>query len=182
MSHPILTDGANKALDHLRHELATIRTGRANPAVIEELAVACYGGVSPLQQLAAISAPEPRLLVVQPWDAALVKDIEKALSQSNLGITPVVDGKVIRLPIPAMTEDRRSELIKTVNVKAEEARVRIRNAREEAMKQLKHDEKSGVQSADAVATAMKGVQQAVAGANVTIGELVTAKTIEISTI
>lgn len=182
MSHPIFSDGAAKALDHLRHELLTIRTGRANPAVVEDLPVSCYGGVSPLQQLAAISAPEPRLLIVQPWDASTVKDIEKALSQSNLGITPVVDGKIIRLPIPAMTAERRSELIKTLNVKAEEARVRVRNAREETMKQLKNDEKTGVQSADTVATAMKSVQQSVAETNATISDLVTAKTEEISTI
>lgn len=182
MSHPLFDDSAAKALEHLQHELSTIRTGRANPALIEDVPVACYGGMSPLQQVAAISAPEPRLLVVQPWDASLTKDIEKALSQSNLGITPVVDGKIIRLPIPTMTEERRAELLKVVNVKAEETRVRLRGAREDAMKQLKLAEKNGTQSADAVAAGMKDVQHAVEEATKKIAELVAHKSEELTTI
>lgn len=182
MSHPIFDAGATKALEHLEHELQTIRTGRANPALIEDLQISCYGSVSPLQQVAAISAPEPRLLVVQPWDPAVIKEIEKALNQSSLGISPVNDGKIIRLPIPPMTEERRHDLLKVVNVKAEEARVRLRAAREEAMKELKQAEKNGDQSADAVAAEMKGVQLAVDDATKKIADLVQQKTEEITTI
>lgn len=182
MSHPLFTTGADKALEHLRQELATIRTGRANPSIIETLPVECYGGVSPLQEVAAISTPEPRLLLVQPWDPSIVKEIEKALRQSNLGINPVVDGKNIRLPIPPMTEERRTELLKVVNSKAEETRVRLRVAREEAMKQLKADEKSGAQSEDAVAVAMKELQQMVEEKTKDISNLVNQKTEEIITI
>lgn len=182
MSHPTFEEGASKALEHLQHELSTIRTGRANPSVIEDISVSCYGGISPLQQLAAISAPEPRLLVVQPWDTSILKDIEKAISQSNLGVNPVVDGKIIRLPIPPMTEERRVDLLKVVNSKAEEARVRLRAAREEAMKELKNDEKSGAQSADAVAAAMKDVQQAVEAATKSIAQMVEQKTNEVTLI
>lgn len=182
MSHPRFDEGATKALEHLQHELRTIRTGRANPSVVEEISVSCYGGQSPLQQVAAISAPEPRLLVIQPWDASVTKDIEKALTQSSLGITPVVDGKIIRLPFPPMSEERRNELLKVVNSKAEEARVRLRAAREDAMKELKADEKSGAQSADAVASAMKNVQNAVEEMNTAITDMVKAKTEEITTI
>lgn len=182
MSHPLFETGAQKALDHLHQELSTIRTGRANPAVIETMSVECYGATSPLQEVAAISAPEPRLLVIQPWDPSIVKDIEKALRQSNLGINPVVDGKLIRLPFPPMTAERRTELLKVVNTKAEETRVRLRAAREEAMKQLKNDEKSGVQSEDAVAVAMKGLQQAVEAKTAEIAGLVSRKTEEITTI
>lgn len=182
MSHPIFTAGAAKALDHLRQELSTIRTGRANPSIIESLPVECYGAISPLQELAAISAPEPRLLVVQPWDPSIVKDIEKSLRQSTLGINPVVDGKIIRLPIPPMNEERRAELLKVVNSKAEEARVRLRGAREEAMRQLKHDEKSGLQSEDIVAAAMKELQQAIETATAEIAEMVERKNEEIITI
>ncbi len=182
MSHPLFTAGADKALEHLHQELNTIRTGRANPGVIAALPIECYGAVSPLQEVAAISAPEPRLLVVQPWDPSIVKDIAKALRQSSLGINPVVDGKLIRLPIPPMTEERRSDLLKVVNTKAEEARVRLRAAREEAMKQLKSDEKSGAQSEDAVVVAMKELQQAVEATTAAIADLVNRKTGEITTI
>lgn len=182
MSHPLFTVAAEKALNHLRHELSGLRTGRANPSLIESLPVECYGSTSTLQQVAAISAPEPRLLVVQPWDPSVIKDIEKSINQSNVGINPVVDGKLIRLPIPPMTAERRADLLKIVHSKAEEAKVRLRIGREEAMKALKEDEKTGTKSADAVATAMKQVQQALDEATVAITEIVEQKTEELNTI
>ncbi len=149
---------ADKAIDHLQQELLTIRTGRATPSVIEQIMVDAYGSQTPLQQLAAISAPEPRLLVVQPWDPSVIKDIEKALSQSSLGINPVVDGKLIRLPFPAMTEERRLQLTKAVNEHGEVTRVRIRGIREELIKELRKDEKDGKLSEDVLALELKNLQ------------------------
>src|SRR5690242_2544372 len=114
----LVAAAAADTLEYLERELATLRTGRANPAMVENIPVDCYGGRSPLQQVASISAPEPRLLLVQPWDPSIIKDIEKALSASSLGISPVVDGKNIRLPLPIMTEERRTALQKVVQEKA----------------------------------------------------------------
>ncbi len=170
------------AIENFERELATLRTGRANPAMIEDLAVECYGARSPLNQLASISAPEPRLLVVQPWDASVTKDIEKALASSSLGISPVVDGKVIRLPIPAMTEERRTSLLKVVQEKAEQTRVRIRGAREEEMKDLKQQERDGAVSEDAMEVASKDVQAQVDDAVAAIAQKIEAKTKEIMTV
>ncbi len=182
MSTHTFSQQLTDALTHLDNELASIRTGRANPALIENLMVLSYGAPTPLQQLASISAPEPRLLVVQPWDPSIIKDIEKALGQSNLGINPVVDGKLIRLPIPAMTEDRRKELLRTVQEQAEATRVRFRLAREEMMKKLKADEKAGTQSEDAVAVAMKQLQQELDEAMESIKQRIDKKTEELMTI
>lgn len=149
---------ADKALEHLHNELSTIRTGRANPALIENLMIEAYGTLTPLQQLAAISAPEPRLLVVQPWDPGVIKDIERSIGASSLGISPVVDGKLIRLPFPPMTEERRQSLVKLVNEKGEETRVRVRGIREGLMKQLKAAEKEGTLSEDAASAEQKNLQ------------------------
>lgn len=163
-------------------ELGTIRTGRASPRLIEDLPIECYGQRTPLQQLASINAPEPQLLVVQPWDASLVKDIEKALSQSKLGINPVVDGKVIRLPFPSMTEERRKELLKSVGQQAEEAKISIRHIREEQLKKLKQQEKDGQLSEDDLALATKQLQQAIDAAVQLIDTTVASKTQELMTL
>lgn len=179
---PSLNEAINKAIDHFRRELTGLRTGRANPAMIEEIGVEAYGAITPLLQLAAIHSPEPRLLVVQPWDPAVIKDIEKALSQSSLGITPVVDGKNIRLPFPAMTEERRQDLLKVVHEKAEQTRIRLRAAREEEIKRLRADEKNGVISEDALATATKQVQTAINLSQEQIEQAVKTKTAEILTV
>ena len=129
-----------KSVAAVTRQFGEVRGGRASPALAEHLTVAYYGTPTPLKQLAAITAPEPRMLVVQPWDGSLVQEIEKAILQSGLGITPQVDGKVLRLPIPALTVERRNELIKLVHKMAEEDRVAIRTVRRdanEAIKQLK---------------------------------------------
>ena len=131
-----------KAIAAVSRELSEIRGGRANPAFVEHVTVDYYGAATPLKQLAAVTAPEPRLLVVQPWDATLVQDIEKAILKAGLGITPNVDGKIIRLPIPALTGERRQELTKLVHKVAEESRVTIRTLRRDAnesVKKLKGD-------------------------------------------
>lgn len=126
-----------RAVATVTREFAEIRGGRATPAFVEHITVEYYGTATPLKQLAAVTAPEPRLLVIQPWDAKLVPDIEKAIQKSDLGISPVVDGKLIRLPIPALTGDRREELTKLVHKIAEEGRVSIRTIRRDANEAVK---------------------------------------------
>ena len=123
MIDTFLQDGEQRmgqAVDHLRHELAGIRTGYASPTLLEELSVDYYGQSTPLKQIAGISAPEARLLVVQPWDQAALPDIEKAIIASDLGITPSNDGRVIHLPIPPLSEDRRRDLVRIVRQRAED--------------------------------------------------------------
>lgn len=176
------TSHIQQTLDHLRKEFSILRTGRANPALIEDLAVDAYGTKTPLMQLASISAPEPRLLVVQPWDASVIKDIEKALSQSSLGVTPVVDGKTIRLPLPTMTEERRVAMSKTVHEKAEEARVRVRNAREEEMKGVKQLEQDGDLSQDSAEVERAHIQKEVETTNEKIQSMTKEKIDEIMTV
>lgn len=126
-----------KAVEALKKDLSGIRTGRASPALIERLPIEYYGATTPLNQLAGISAPEPRLLVVQPWDRSAMGAIEKGILKSELGLNPTNDGKVIRLAIPTLTEERRRELVKFVKGKVEEGKVAIRNLRREAVADLK---------------------------------------------
>jgi ribosome recycling factor len=129
-----------KAIAAVTRELSEVRGGRANPGLVEHLVVDYYGAPTPLRQLAAITAPEPSMIMIQPWDSKAASDIEKAIQKASLGITPVVEGKVIRLPIPPLTGERRQELIKVVNRMAEEGRVNLRGLRRdanEAVKKLK---------------------------------------------
>lgn len=123
-------------------ELTEIRGGRATPSLVEHVVVDYYGAATPLRQLAAITAPEPNLLIIQPWDGKVAADIEKAIQKASLGVTPVLDGKLVRVPIPSLTGERREELTKLVHKMAEEGRVHIRTIRRdanEAVKQLKTD-------------------------------------------
>jgi ribosome recycling factor len=123
----------SKAMDALRRDLATVRTGRASPGLLDRVSVDYYGTSTPLNQLAGISVPEPRMLVVQPWDRGSIGAIEKAIQRSELGLNPSSDGQVIRLAIPALTEERRKQLVKTVHQLTEEAKVSVRNIRRDAM-------------------------------------------------
>ncbi|TAN34528.1 ribosome recycling factor [bacterium] len=132
-----------KSVDHFAAELATIRTGRANPALIDKVMVPYYGTSTPLNQLAQISAPEPRLLVVQVYDRSQIGAVEKALRTSEQGLNPASDGQVIRVPIPPLTEERRREYVKLVRQKAEEARVAIRNVRRDEIHRVDQMQKSG---------------------------------------
>ena len=171
-----------KTLDHLDQETQSIRTGRANPALIEHLVVECYGAKSPLQQVASISSPEPQTLTIQPWDPSVLKDIERALTQSSLGITPVVDSRVIRLPFPPMTEERRIELTKVVREKGEQAKISIRTAREEAVKESRRAERDGQLSEDALEQALKNLQDRVQKANGQVDQTVAKKVEELQRI
>jgi len=132
-----------KSLEHFSSELSTIRTGRANPALIDKVMVPYYGTPTPLNQLAQISAPEPRLLVVQVYDKSQMGTIEKALRTGEQGLNPSSDGQVIRVPIPPLTEERRREYVKLVRQKAEEARVAIRNVRRDEIHRIDQMEKRG---------------------------------------
>ncbi len=137
------SDKMHKAVGHLQEEFAGIRTGRATPGLVEKLKVDYYGQETPLQQLAGFSVPEPRLLVISPYDKGSMAAIEKAIQASDLGINPSNDGQVVRLAFPALTEDRRRELVKVVKHRAEEARVAVRNIRRQARHELESLEKDG---------------------------------------
>lgn len=133
-----------KAIQTVAHEFLTVRTGRVSPTLLENIKVDYYGTPTPLTHLATVSAPEPLLLIVQPWDRNIIKDIEKALLQSDLGVNPSNDGQIIRVPFPPLTEERRKEFVKLVSKMAEEGRVAIRNLRREAnekLRKLKDDHK-----------------------------------------
>ena len=125
------------ATDALTREFAGVRTGRANASLLDGVRVEAYGNLTPINQLASVSVPDPRTIVIQPWDASQMKEIEKGIAKSDLGLTPSNDGKVIRLTVPSLTEERRKQLAKTVGKFAEDARVAIRNARREANDKLK---------------------------------------------
>jgi ribosome recycling factor len=131
-----IEDKMDKAVAALRSDLLVIRTGRASPALVEKLVVECYGSSMPLNQMATIAVPEPRLLTIRPWDISVIGNIEKAILKSDLGLTPNNDGKIIRLPIPALTDERRRDLSKMVSRRAEEARVAIRNLRRDGLKEI----------------------------------------------
>lgn len=127
-----------KAMDALHHNLETVRTGRANPSLVDRVQVDYYGSTMPLNQLASISAPEARLVVIQPWDRGSIGPIEKAIMQSDLGLTPNNDGQVIRITIPTLTEERRKQLVKVVHSATEDGKVAVRNIRRDALHQTKN--------------------------------------------
>jgi ribosome recycling factor len=146
MIDPVLRDAESKmakSVEHFAAELTTIRTGRANPALIDKVMVPYYGTPTPLNQLAQISAPEPRLLVVQVYDKSQIGAVEKALRTNEQGLNPASDGQVIRVPIPPLTEERRREYVKLVKQKAEEARVAIRNVRRDEIHRVDQMQKEG---------------------------------------
>jgi ribosome recycling factor len=146
MIDPILREAEtkmSKSVEHFANELATIRTGRANPALIDKVMVPYYGTPTPLNQLAQISAPEPRLLVVQVYDKSQIGAVEKALRSNEQGLNPANDGQVIRVPIPPLTEERRREYVKLVRAKAEDARVAIRNIRRDELHRIDQLQKHG---------------------------------------
>lgn len=137
-----------KSLENLKNEYASIRAGRANPHLLDKLRVNYYGSATPLQQVANVSVPEARMILIQPWESSLIKEIEKAILASDLGITPNNDGKVIRLVFPELTEDRRKELVKEVKKKGEGAKVAMRNIRRDANETFKKAGKASEISED----------------------------------
>ena len=151
MTAELVTDAERrmqKAVEVAQHDFATIRTGRANPMVLEGISVNYYGTATPLNQLAGISAPEPRLLVVTPWDRTIIDSVLKAIMASDVGMTPMSDGNVLRLQVPYLTEERRKELIKQLHRKSEDHKVAVRNVRRDANEHIKTQEKNSEISED----------------------------------
>ncbi|HET6871999.1 MAG TPA: ribosome recycling factor [Sporolactobacillaceae bacterium] len=162
MSQQIITDAKQrmeKTVDALRNDLVSIRAGRANPALFNRVQVEYYGALTPLNQLAGITTPEARLLIIQPYDKSIMGEIERAILKADLGLTPSNDGQVIRIAIPPLTEERRKELVKQVKKAAEEAKVAVRNIRRDANDSLKKVEKDGEITEDELKRLMDDVQK-----------------------
>jgi ribosome recycling factor len=162
MSHEIVTQADQKmarAVEALERDLQGIRTGRASTSLVERIHVDYYGTQTPLNQLAGISVPEPHQIVIQPWDRSVLGAIERAITKSDIGLTPNVDGTVVRLNIPALTEERRHDLVRQVHKRMEEARVEIRNVRRDGADQLKKLQKDGEVGADEERRLMDDLQK-----------------------
>jgi ribosome recycling factor len=169
----------DKTVEAFRHELARVRTGRASTALVENLQVNYYGAKTPLRQLAGLSAPEPRLIVITPYDKGAMHEIEKAIQASDLGLMPMNDGKLIRIPIPELTEERRKDLVKHVRKIGEEFRVGIRNHRRDANDMLKEMHKEKQATEDEMRTGEAKVQQYTTEFIEKIDKVLTAKEAEI---
>jgi ribosome recycling factor len=172
----------NGALEVLRKEFAGLRTGRASASLLEPITVNAYGGEMPLNQVGTVGVPEPRLLSVQVWDRSLVKAVEKAIRTSDLGLNPVVEGTVIRVPIPELSQERRAELAKVAARYSEAARVAVRNVRRDGMEQLKRQEKDGEISQDQHHKIAHQLQELTDSEVKQINDMLSAKESEIMTI
>jgi len=168
-----------KVLEGTRKELAGIRTGKASPALLDLVRVEAYGQAVPLQQVGSISAPEPRLLVVQPWDKSLIKAITRAIQVSDLGLNPTDDGTVVRVPIPSLTEERRRDMVKLIARLAEEGRVHLRQVRHDVNKDLKTQEHDGAVAEDDAKRLTAEVQKLTDRYVVLIDDLLKKKTAEV---
>lgn len=171
-----------KSLNALSEEYATIRAGRANPHVLDKIMVDYYGTPSPLQTVANISVPEARVIQIQPWEASLVKEIEKAIMTSDLGLTPNNDGKIIRLVFPELTEDRRKELVKDIKKKGENAKVAIRNIRRDANDAIKKQNKANELSDDEAKQQEDKVQKLTDKYIAEVDKMIDSKSSEVMTI
>lgn len=149
----------DKTIEALKQEFASIRTGRASTSLLDKVMVDYYGSQSPVNQVANVTAPEPRLILVKPWDRSMIGPIEKAVLQSDLGLNPSNDGETIRLAIPQLTEERRKELVKVVSKRAEEAKIAIRNIRRDANDSLKKEEKAKTITEDTVKDGQEQIQK-----------------------
>lgn len=178
----VFEEKMGKSLANLEEEFAGIRAGRANPHVLDKLRVDYYGTPSPIQSVANVSVPEPRMIQIQPWEASMVKEIEKAIMCSDLGINPTNDGKVIRLVFPELTEERRKELAKDIKKKGENAKVAVRNIRRDAIDHLKKVGKEEDLSEDEVKDLEDTVQKLTDGYVAKIDKAVDAKSKEILTV
>lgn len=168
-----------KAKDALKRELTKLRTGRAHPAMLDMLRVDYYGQPTPISQMASVGVPEPRLLTVKPWDKSAVQAVEKALRESDLGLNPQVDGDLIRIPVPALSEERRKDLVKVAKKHGEECKVAVRKARHEALDMLNELKESGDASEDDVERAKKKAEEIVSEAGHGVDQIIAAKEKEI---
>ena len=174
-----LEEKISKSIEVLKEKLNSVRAGRANPALLDQVQAECYGSTMPIKNIANISAPDPRTIAVIPFDPSTVKDIEKAIMAANLGFNPSNDGKTIRLVIPPLTEERRKEITKTVKKMGEEDKVAIRNLRREANDELKKQEKAGELTEDDLKVELEDVQKKIDQAVKDIDEIVANKEKEI---
>jgi ribosome recycling factor len=161
----------SEAIEHFKGEIEKFRTGRATPALVDYLVVDYYGTKTPMKQIASINVPEPRSLMIQPWDRGALSAIETAIRSANIGLNPTNDGVVVRIALPPLTEDRRKELVKALNQKAEEARIAVRNIREDAWKEIQNLEKEGLVGEDDKFRAKEELQAVVEIQNKKIEEM-----------
>lgn len=171
-----------KSIDSLQAELATIRAGRANPHILDKITVDYYGTPSTIQQVANVSVPEARMIQIQPWEQSLIKEIEKAIMTSDIGITPTNDGKCVRLVFPELTEDRRKELVKDVKKKGEGAKVAVRNIRRDANDNVKKQNKANEISEDEVKQLEENIQKITDKYVAEIDDIIESKSKEILTV
>lgn len=170
------------SIEHLRSELVKLQTNRATPTLVEDIIVEAYDTKTAMSQLASITNQGPRVLVIQPWDQSILKQVEKAITGSDLGISPAVDKNVIRINFPALTEEKRKEIVKILNTKLEETRIRIRKIREEYIKELKEQEKNGDLSEDDYFQEEKEFQKTIEKYNNQVKEIGQKKEEEIMTV
>ena len=173
--YKIFEDKMKKSIDSVAADFAAVRAGRANAAVLDRIMVDYYGTPTPIQQIASIGSPDPRSLVIQPWDASAVKAIQKAIQESDLGINPASDGKVLRLLFPQLTEERRKELTKLIGKYAEGGKVAIRNIRRDALEKFKKMQKDGEITEDDLKLAEKDIQKLTDEMTKKVDELYSAK-------
>ncbi|KAB3536933.1 ribosome recycling factor [Alkaliphilus pronyensis] len=178
-THTKTEEKMKKTIGVIKDELNSIRAGRANPAMLDKISLDYYGTMTPLKQIASVTAPEPRLIIVQPYDKSSMQSIEKAIMTSDLGINPSNDGKIIRLNIPQLTEERRRDLLKVVKKTAEDGKVAIRNERREANDSLKKQQKDGLLTEDDLKKAQDEVQKMTDNYVKMIDEMVAKKEVEI---
>lgn len=171
-----------EVLEHFKGEIDKFRTGRATPALVDYLVVDYYGTKTPMKQIASINVPEPRSLMIQPWDRGALSAIETAIRVANIGLNPTNDGVVIRIALPPLTEERRKELVKALNQKAEEARIAIRNIREDAWKEIQVLEKDGVIGEDSKFKAKEELQEVVEINNQKVEEMRKKKEVDMMTV
>ena len=169
----------DQVLEHLRRDLAGVRTGRASLALLDSIQVSYYGSPTPLKQVAALAVPDPRLITIQPWEVSLIPEIEKAITTSNLGLNPTNDGKLIRLNIPSLTEERRKDLVKQVKKIGEDTKVRIRNVRRDTNEEIKKFLKDSKISEDDQRKGQEEVQKTTDQYNTKIDEMIKKKEAEV---
>ena len=182
MDIKVYEDKMEKTLSNLQEEYVSIRAGRANPHILDKIQVDYYGTPSSLQSVANISVPEARMIQIQPWEASLIKDIEKAILASDIGLTPANDGKVIRLVFPELTEDRRKELVKDVKKKGENAKVAVRNVRRDANDTIKKENKANEISEDEQKQLADKIQKLTDKFVAKIDDAIEAKSAEVMTV
>jgi ribosome recycling factor len=174
-------DKMQKACDHLEADLVKIRAGKANPGLLNGISIDYYGAKTPLSQTASINTPDPRTIIIQPWDKKMLPDIEKAILAANIGLTPSNTGEVIRLNMPPLTEDRRKELVKIIKHEGETAKISVRNSRRETIEELKKQQKNGIPE-DEVKDAEREVEKLTEAHNKKVDEILSHKEKEIMTV